>query len=130
MRTKVVLKDSNTSHFLGHWIRSLVLGCSGPGSRSLVSGTSVWERPREWSSWEIQDGTFEVASGAGSRMNWVSSIWAWKALVAYVDDKLGFVHDLVVGRNDHADGYPTLDLGCSKRMGIFPLPGDVGMRSP
>jgi hypothetical protein len=63
-------------------------------------------------------------------MSWVSSIQVWRALAAHIDDTLGLVHDLAVGRSDHADGCLVLGPGYSRRMAIVPLPGDVGMMSP
>jgi hypothetical protein len=34
------------------------------------------------------------------------------------------------GRSDHADGCQALGRGCSKRMGIGPLPVGVSKKSP
>lgn len=93
-------------------------------------------RPRESHLLDIRYGTSGTASEAASKKSWVSSIPELKAFVAsvafaaFVGDRLGPVHCLVVERSDHVGDCQILDLGCNRRTATVPLPGRVGMTSP
>lgn len=130
MQIEVVLTDSNTCHFRGHWIQSSILERGGPGSRWWASDTSDVEKP-PGSYWqEIQDGTFAGASEVVNRTSWVSSRLESMASAAHVGGKLGFACCLAAVRNGRVDGCLPSGPGCSRRKVIVPLPERVGMRSP
>lgn len=106
-------------------------GASGPGLRLWAFGTLDGVKPLGSCVSGIRRYTYGDASEAAST---TSSVWSRsesKASAAHVDGTSAPGCCSGAGRSDHAGGCLALDLGCSKRKVIVPLPGGAGhMRSP
>lgn len=120
---------SNTCHFRSCPTRSSALVC-GPGSRWLASGTLDVERPLVSCLLSNHCEKSAAASVVASTMNLVSSKSGSKALAARVGGTLGPGHCLDAGRSGRVDDCLALGPGYSRRMGIDPLLGLVGMNRP
>lgn len=75
-------------------------------------------------------GTSAAASVVVSRMSSVSSKSGSKALAAYAGGRWVPARCSGAGRSGRVGGCQALGLGYSRRMGIDPLPGLVGMNRP
>ena len=75
-------------------------------------------------------GRSAAASVVGSRMSSVSSKSESKASAAHVGGKLGPAHYWGAGKSGRVDDCQALGPDYSRRMGIAPLPGLVGMSRP
>ena len=121
--------DSNTCRFHSSPTRSSTLVC-GLESRWLASGTLGAAKP--WVSCLLRNhcGRSAVASVVASRMSSVSNKSGSKALAAHADGRLGPGRGLDAGRSGRVDDCLALGPGYSRRMGIVPLTGLVGMNRP
>ena len=75
-------------------------------------------------------GKSAAASEVASRMSSVSSKSGSRASAAHVGGRLGPAHCLGAERSGRVDDCQALGPGCSRRTGIDPLPGVVGMNRP
>jgi hypothetical protein len=79
---------------------------------------------------ETHCGRSAAASVVVNRMSLVWSKSGSRALAAHVGGRLGPAHYLGAARNGRVDDCLALGPGCSRRMGIGPLPGLVGRNRP